>query len=232
MHVKLSDGEYLKVYETETGRYLPSVTQVLDVVERRWRSAWIERVGKEEAERRGEEGRVLGSRVHKVAEDVANYGCKPHACGCGGLENLEADMVPYHQSVARFLDTYVDEVLGIELQLVCQELGVGGTLDLHVRLRDGSLAIIDYKTSKSIDRMYGLQLAAYNLMLLLDGKQATRRFVVHLRKDDPGRYEVKEFVDHEREAKAFLSLLDFWNWRYGADLDEIQKRVVRAWGAA
>lgn len=225
MHVKLSSGELLKAYEAE-GRFFPSVTQVLDLVSEPWRAKWLAKVGEYEAERVAESAKKLGSRVHEVAEKVASYGCKPLQCGCGGLAQMEEDMRPYHQAVTHFQETFVDEVLGIEMPLTSKDLQVGGTLDLLAILRDGSLAVIDYKTSRSITTKHGLQLAAYSLMLRLEGVPVARRLAVHLRKDDPGRYEIKEFHDHTTEAEVFLGILDAWHFFYGDKLKTAKARAA------
>lgn len=216
MHVKLLNGESLKVYESDLGLF-PSVTQILEIVNEPWRERWVARVGWEEAEKVRRDSLDLGSKVHKVAEQVASFGCTPKVCGCDGCPE---ELFPYHQAVARFIQTRVSKILGIEMTLLSPELRVGGTLDLYCRLHDGSLAIIDYKTSRSITPKNGLQLAGYSLMLHLRGEKPTRRLAVNLRKDSPGEYAVHSFDNDSQDADAFLALRRYWYWQYGPRLEE------------
>lgn len=216
MKIRLPTGEEIKVYQHASDVF-PSVTQILDVVREPWVEKWIGRVGIEEAQRRRVESLELGSRVHAIAESVAIYGCTPKLCRC---TKTDTELWRFHQAVAHFLDTYVDEVLGIEMKLVSPELKLGGTIDLYVKLHDGSRAIIDYKTSKSITPKNGLQLIAYNILLHLSGGQATKRIAVQLRKDSPGEYFPKRFDDDPGDAGAFLALLQYWHWQYGPLLQQ------------
>lgn len=191
----------------------PSVTEVLKVIEKSYLDAWRHKVGRQEADRVMRNAAAFGTRVHSVAEHVAR----------GGWQ-VNGELEPYALAIREFLDTYVDEVLNTELELVSHNMRFGGTVDLYCRLKDGSYAVVDYKTSSQLTREHGLQTAAYALLCRESGKKVNRRIVVRIKKDAPGEYYCRRYHDHGEDVQAFLSLLNYWWWR--------NKRMMKNRGAA
>src|SRR5215212_4760687 len=150
MKITPRDENNLRLYRIGWGLF-PSVTEVLKVVEAPYIEAWRRRVGREEADRVVESATLFGKRMHVAAEQVA----------WGRFDEVAPDLRPYARVVRKFLDRHVTEVLGTELELVNPNLRFGGTLDLYCRLRNGSLAVVDWKTGPSLTREHGLQSAGY-----------------------------------------------------------------------
>lgn len=182
------------------GRY-PSVTEVLKIIEKSYLDRWRHRVGHQEADKVLRNAAAFGTRVHTVAEQVARG------------ERVKGELQLYALAIRSFLETYVDEVLGTEIEIISPNLRFGGTVDLYCRLKDGSYAVVDYKTSAQLTREHGLQTAAYALLCRDAGMKVNRRMVVRIKKDKPGEYYCRKYHDHGEDVQAFLSLLDFWWWR-------------------
>ncbi len=185
----------------------PSVTEVLKIVEKPHVDNWRRRVGHKEADRVMESAKVFGTRLHSAAQLVA-WG-----------EEVEDDMRPYADAVRSFLDGHVLEVLGTEVELVSPRLQFGGTLDLWCQLKDGSYAVVDYKTTSGLTREHGLQTAAYALLCREHGMRVNKRLVVRIKKEKPGDFYCRVFDDHAGDVEAFVSLLRFWWWRHRAVIE-------------
>jgi predicted RecB family nuclease len=115
---------------------------------------------------------------------------------------VEAEIEPYAAAVRAFLDKHVLEVLGTELELVNPDLRFGGTVDLYCQLKDGTYAVVDYKTTAQLTREHGLQLAPYALLCRKHGLRVNRRLAVRVKKNRPGEYSVRQFEDHQEDAQA------------------------------
>lgn len=203
---------------------LPSVTNVLQILDdKAWMNAWKNRVGHVEANRVTEEAQALGTKVHALARKIAT-GDAPLALGDAYLPD---DMVPYAGAIRGFLDKYVGEVLGTEMEFVSDSLGFGGTADLYCQLRDGSYAVIDWKTTTGTERKMGLQLAAYALLLREAGHRVNKRGVVHIRKDEKrrGTFKVRWYEDHAGDVEAWRGCLAVWRWKNKGLLEKLQKEA-------
>lgn len=190
---------------------MPSVTEVLSVAERRPFEAWRRRVGQREAHRVMEEAKVLGTKVHAIAQLLANDRTAP----------VEPEMQPYADAIKEFHALQVRRVLGTEMSFTSRALGFGGTLDLYCELNDGSRAVVDYKTTSGLTREHGLQLAGYALLLKEAGYVVNRRVCVRLRKDEPGRWYARIYRDHQEDVEAFMACVVLWTWMH-------RKKLLRA----
>jgi hypothetical protein len=125
-----------------------------------------------------------------VLRNAAEFGTKLHGAAqkVAWREPVEAEIEPYAAAVRAFLDKHVLEVLGTEVELVNPDLRFGGTLDLYCQLKDGTYAVVDYKT--------------------------TAQLAVRVKKNRPGEFSVRQFEDHQEDVQAFLGLLEFWLWRH------------------
>lgn len=191
---------------------LPSVTTVLQVLDdKAWMNQWRNRVGHVEANRVMDEAQVLGTKVHSLAQKIATG----DASLALGDAYMETEMVPYAKAIRGFLEKYVLEVLGTEMELVSEGLGFGGTADLYCQLRDGSYCVVDWKTTGNTERKMGLQLAAYALLLRDHGYRVNRRAIVHIRKDEKrrGTYKVRWYEDHAGDVEGWRGALAVWRWK-------------------
>jgi hypothetical protein len=96
--------------------------------------------------------------------------------------------------------------------------GYAGTMDLLAKV-DGKLAVIDFKTSKSVYAEYQLQVAAYMHALNEMGHERPEiGLIVRLPKaeSDPG-FEVVAVESPTAQHRTFLSVLEVWRWWHLAE---------------
>lgn len=187
---------------------MPSVTEVLKVVEKRHLETWRARVGRKEADLVSQAATSLGTKVHTVAQAVAwdrDYKFSPV-------------MEPFAGAIRDFLNAHVKEVIQTELSLVSQRERVGGTLDLYCRLHDDTLAVIDYKTSAQLTREHGLQLALYALLLRDNGYPVNKRICVRIRKDKPGAFYARSYANHVEDVSGARACVELWHWMHSRKL--------------
>lgn len=179
---------------------MPSVTTVLRVQEKRYLGAWRAKVGRREADRVRDDAAALGTRIHKAAERVM----------AGRRDEVGADLAPYADAVEAFLDLHVQKVLAVEKRLVSVTQGFGGTLDVYVKLRDGSYAILDWKTSAQLSKQHGHQLAGYALLAREHGMTVNRRIAVKIDKQRPGKFHARSYANHVGDVRVFRACCELW----------------------
>jgi hypothetical protein len=181
------------------GVRLPSVTQILNCIAKPGLVDWKVRVGADEAARVSRETADFGTRVHAACEKIA-------------LAN-PLDYLPFPDEIMPFVEAYnvwlacnVARVIGVEMRLASTAHQYAGTADLVAEMHDGSIAVVDLKTSSSVDETFGAQLSAYVTALAeQEGVVATRRIVVRMPRKEPGKLDVHEFDDHQLDWRAFLA---------------------------
>lgn len=193
---------------------MPSVTEIISVADRRDFSQWTQRVGRKEANRISDGAKALGSKVHATAQAVAEAYCRDTT-----VYVLE-EMQPYADAVREFLEVHVEEVIATELALSSDRLRFGGTLDAFVRLKDGSYSVVDYKTTSSLTRDHGMQLCAYALLLREHGYTVNRRLGVRIRKDEPGKWGVREYKDHRGDYEGLMGAVALWHWMHSKKIEK------------
>lgn len=179
-------------YQTPGGNY-PSVTTVLGAMtDKSGVDQWRNRVGNEEADRIGKLAATRGTNVHQMLEDY--------------VRGLEVDTsMPFNthlfKQVKRVLDASVDNVIGCEVVLKSDYLKVAGTCDLIANY-DGTLSIIDYKTSaknkmKNWIEGYFLQTSLYSYMLWEMTGMLAKNVVVIIAVDEETQPQV--FVESPKD---------------------------------
>lgn len=144
----------------------------------------------------GKEKRDLGTRVHRVAQLLAQ-GERPDLDACP-----ESDR-GYVQSLLSWWDEKQPEVMACEQFCFHGDLGYGGQYDLRAVV-DGFTTIYDYKTAKNLYPKYGAQLVAYDLASEWCGLGPADELLILQLREDGGWYEVPAFVTREE----FLSAMD------------------------
>ncbi len=211
VHLKPTSERALRSYTGPEGAEVPSVTEVLRVLDGTWMNAWLQKVGRKEVDRLMREAAVLGSKIHKVAAAVA----------LNRDVRVNAEMRPYARAVREFLDTHVRRVIATELSLCSERLGFGGTCDLYAELQDGSLAVVDYKSSAGgVTKIHKLQTAAYAMLLRESGREVNKRLVVRVHKaeDRVGEWYVRAALDHQQDIETFKACVTVWNYLHGSKL--------------
>ncbi|MES2211398.1 MAG: hypothetical protein V4515_14640 [Chloroflexota bacterium] len=94
---------------------------------------------------------------------AASLGTAVHDAAAAGLtlDEVSSDIAPRLQQFYDWLAKSGAEILGSEFQVWNLTLGYAGTADALVRLRDGSIWVVDYKTGKGVYGEFALQLIAY-----------------------------------------------------------------------
>lgn len=93
--------------------------------------------------------RILGVAVHQAASAGTS------------LEAAHPDVAPLLQQYLDWREAAEAEVLASEFQVWNLTVGYAGTVDLLVRLADGSIALVDLKTGDKLYAEMALQLTAY-----------------------------------------------------------------------
>jgi hypothetical protein len=137
------------------------------------------------------------------------------------LADVEPLIAPRLRQYLDWLATSGAEVLASEFQIWNLTLGYGGTADLLVRMRDGSIWLVDLKTGKGIYGEHALQLVAY-LMAEFSGfddqvdeeltallAQASGMAVLHLSDE---AWEFHSLTADAETWSAFRGLLAFATW--------------------
>lgn len=146
------------------GMLLPSVTTVLSsmapVAKIMALINWRKRVGHEEATRRTRLAANRGTWMHGVIED--------HFHGEDIVHHLDKapEWRAYYEAVEPFLETIEDPIL-VESAVAWwnkeEAMGFSGTLDMVATMKNGSVALVDWKTSYKQKPDY--QLADYKRQL-------------------------------------------------------------------
>lgn len=149
------------------GIVLPSVTTVASATAPIGKTMalinWRKRVGDEEANRRTRNAVNRGNWLHGLLEDLWNdEDIQTHL-------DSHKDYVPYFESIVGFLDE-VDSPLLVESAIAwydpSKEIGYSGTFDMLAKMKNGEIALLDWKTSykeKPDNQLtdYRMQLGAY-----------------------------------------------------------------------
>lgn len=154
-----------------------------------------------------------------VLEAKRALGIEVHfACELDDEDDLDEDSVPeavmpYLQAWRKFKADTGAEVLANERKLVHTGLRYAGTLDRLVRVRDGSIYLIDLKTSISMAASFGVQLAGYQLLLEatddLAGVKLARK---GLQLKNDGTYKLVPY-NNPNDAAAFRACLSIYHWK-------------------
>lgn len=116
----------------------------------------------------------------------------------------------------------VEKFLWSELHTFSETLWLGGITDAGALLKDGSIAIIDFKSSKEAYPSQFLQIAGYDLQLAENGgltkdgdkmfaleKPVSQYIVVPFGAEEPNPVVVKDTETHKR---IFKNVLEVYKW--------------------
>lgn len=182
----------------------PSVTTLLAVRDKPRLDANNLRLGEAEAVARQITASDKGTKVHKAIESFLS-----------GLEpELDDDTLPYFVGFRKWLEKEKPTILHSEKFVLSKKYNYAGTIDLLCVLDDGPW-IIDFKTSKHIDRGMGLQLAAYQQAWKEMTGETFRTGILQLApKDKDGNYLKRgyRFKELNEPFEVFLAHQAIYNW--------------------
>lgn len=133
------------------------------------------------------------------------------------LESLDPAIEPYVKAYQKFKDETGFKPELIEKRLYHPELRYAGTLDRVGEMR-GERVVIDLKTSKNIDKVVGLQLAAYEMAL--NNIHILPRYAVQLKND--GSYLLHSFGERS-DLIAFESAVKLYHWKKNVKKERVRK---------
>lgn len=135
-----------------------------------------------------------GTAVHKAAEALDKY----------GKVDVQDDILPYLQAYLTFRREHMVEWQKIEFATHHPTDHYAGTVDRY-GLLDGSIALLDIKTSYTIHKpLCAAQLNLYRRMLEANGFPSEQLYILHLKKD--GTYKLQPFDRDDALPDALLTL--------------------------
>ena len=204
-------------YHEKSKLYVPSVTKILDIISKgEGFNNWLKKQG-DNADKLLKEAGDLGTNIHNFLEAIGRgttinvSALKPREKRC-----VEAFIAWKEKNVKRFIRTEGE----------ISTATYGGTLDAVVELKDGRVAVIDYKTSSAIYETYELQVAAYARGYEVNdfGKIDTGYILRFEKKDDkPKDMEEKEVINLAESFELFECARKLWVWKNGKMLEKVNK---------
>lgn len=192
-----------RYYTLENGKKYRSVTTIIS--QKSDKTAlleWKKRVGEEEAKRVTAMASSRGTAVHSIAEKyVLNQD--------DYSENVSPINLDTFNSIKPFIDKYIGTIYGIELPLYSDLLNAAGRTDVVADF-DGTLSIVDFKTSKKEKkeewiRNYFIQTTAYALMYEEMYSVKVPQIAIMIAVDnDPAQLFVKKTKDYYQDVKRFF----------------------------
>jgi len=176
---------------TWNGKPVPSVTQILDVLNDFSRVPWdvLERA------------KDRGTRVHRAGELLLREELD--------WSSLDDEVRPYIVGLQKFLDDTKFVPLTTGTKVYHESLGYAGAIDCTGFWRNGH-CIVDWKTSVATPRTVGPQLSAYLEALNTTRKtKITRRYCIRLQADGTYKVDPQKTLSDFTIFKSALNL-----WRY------------------
>lgn len=191
------DGKrFYKKQDSDENLNFISITTITSHYSKEKFALWRKKVGEDEANRITKAATTRGTQMHSLVE---------HYLGNEDLPKT-APLPKMLFDVARPELNKINNILGIEIPLYSEFLGIAGTCDTIAEY-DGVLSIIDYKTSERpkprewIDG-YFVQICAYSCMLFeMTGIQAKQLVIIMACENG----EVEVYT--ETDIKKYLKLL-------------------------
>jgi hypothetical protein len=224
-------------YRTPEDTLVPSVTNVIGILDKPAISRWAAKMVAERAMHMkhslsgmsdNEVVDVLKGAPWAKSSRAADRGTDIHAyleARLNGLEpeELSADAEPYRAAADDWFDAVGASFEDVQTEITLFHPGYAGTTDLIAR-RDDNWVILDFKTSKAIYDEASLQLSALSgCYTLADGSPVPWRdaegnligqpelVVVRIGEDG---WEEKTVADPFGCMVAFFGLLDAWQWKH------------------
>jgi hypothetical protein len=207
--------------EDQQDKKYPSVTTILSKMasdeSKEILNEWKKRIGEEEANKCSRRGINRGRKVHTLIENYFENN-----------ETIELDFVMPHirgafNSILLGIKKSLIDICLFEQNLISHTLKVGGRVDCIGFIRNGHLAIIDFKTSKrfkNIDDCYDyfIQTALYGIMLneILEEQHKEIRVKTLV---------IIMSVDDQKEPLVFVELLANWETKAKKMIDNYWRKT-------
>ena len=197
-----------QVYRTRGGVVVPSVTQVIGILNKPLLVNWANKLG------------LQGIDVRKYVDNKAEIGTVAHRMILDYFLDQETDFSEYSKEVIdkaensflSFLEWTKDrevKPLFVEKSMISEVESFGGTFDFY-GLVDGEKTLIDFKTGNGIYQEYFYQLAGYSILLEEAGLNVRKGMILNIPRTEDERFLVQSVDSLEREKKIFRHLLSIY----------------------
>lgn len=176
--VNFIDGKPVPRFYLYKGKRYTSCTtfigQMLDEIDDNNTSLenWKKKVGEKTANEIRDRAAAKGTLLHEVCEDYI-LGKEDYLKG--KLPTTKASFRP----LKPILDSYINEVYGVEYQCISKKYKTAGTIDLVCKW-NGVNAIVDFKTSRSIKKKKNI--LRYYLQATMYGEMIEEQFSIEIPK--------------------------------------------------
>jgi len=198
------------IYKLKDGTIVPSVTQIVGLLNKPALLEWGWRQGTE------------GQDIHKIKDITAEAGRLAHQMILDFLNNKKTDFNEYSKEIIdlaensflSFLEWIKDkkiEPLGVEVSLVSERYKYGGTYDFYGFI-NGTLALIDWKTGSGIYPSYIYQISAYRWLLIENGfNDPEKVIIIRVNREPNEKYEELIKKDTSIEFEIFKRLCEIYH---------------------
>jgi len=199
-------------YHLMDGTRVPSVTQVLGILDKGGLAHWAWELG-------------LQNRDYRAVRDLAGrVGTLTHALIAGSLtgatplpNNYSPQEIAQAQKCLAKYQAWAQETpfepIMIETPLVSEEFKYGGTPDLLAEIK-GEFVLLDFKTGGAVYPTYFYQLAAYGQLLKEQGWPLSDIRIVRISPDET-RYEVASSIWPDIDWQIFQHCLAIYRLQGG-----------------
>lgn len=160
-----------------------------------------------------DKAKARGSAVHSIVE-VFKAGTD--------FETFMATVAEEHRGYAqafwRWVNDYHPDISAHERSVFSPKYGYAGTLDMLATV-NGSLGIVDCKTSKDIYPNFWLQLSAYRQALKEEGTEVEWTAILLLQEDGGYKYEVST----QDLFRQFFACKVLWDWQNAEKIEQMTK---------
>lgn len=194
-----------KQVKNKRGQDIPSVTEIIGILDKPFLRFWYGNLGTEECEKIKRESAAFGTKIHA---EVSKY-------LTDGLLYDEQSFLT--QSFSRHWADSGYKLVEVEPEepYVSEKYDYQGTFDWVEREPSGELVMADLKVTSQMQKEYGLQLSAYaNLYNEKHGTKITKGRIYRIDKKT-GRLQIKDFDNLPKYFKVFKCLIPVAKWLKG-----------------
>ncbi|MBA7568678.1 hypothetical protein ES708_10412 [subsurface metagenome] len=138
---------------------------------------------------------MIADHLRGVETDTSDYSAKQ-------IDQAENSLLSYFE----WAKTHTIEPVLIEVPLVSEAYGYGGTIDCLAQL-DGKLQLLDFKTGKGIWPEMVLQLAAYLQLLTEHGHVIHTGWILRVGRDETEGFETRLYKSLATQWEIFTHCL-------------------------
>lgn len=201
---KYIDGK--RHYVSPSGKLLPSVTTVLNLLNKEGLDQWKKRIGEKKADEISNRAMAEGTEMHSLIEDYMNN----KATEGRKSERAHKLFEQIKPSINKINNIYAQEI-----QLYSDKIGVAGRVDCIGEF-NGVLSVIDFKTARKKKLKewilgYFFQASCYALMFEESQGKPIEQLVIIISADD-GTVE-EHIVNKNDYVEKLLEIIDDYKFR-------------------